>query len=224
MTDYLSRTVSIADGSTDEFTLSFPYLNRSHVKVAIDDDEYLGGFTFLSPSTIQLADMPAADAVVTRYRQTELDELLATFQGKSAFNSAEADLITLQLLYLLQEATDLGLAPNVIVPQFISFMATENFAVGEICGPFAVPFSLELPVGAVGSVFRVPVPPNSVHVFSIRKNDASVVGTLSISSLGVVTPTVASSSSFAAGDGLSLVTTTDGGLVNFGATFKMLVP
>lgn len=223
MTDFLSRTVSNADGLTAEFDLTFPYLQRANVKVALDGELYSGGFTFLTSSTIELADTPAAGVVVTRYRETQLSELLATFQGKSTFNSAEADLITLQLLYLLQEATDLGLSPTVRVPQFVSFMVTENFAINEICGPFVAPFAMQLPESLAGSVFKAVDNPGAPHVFSIRKNEVTEIGTLSIATNGAVTVSFPASTSFVTGDRVSLVTTTDGGLTNFGATLKFLV-
>jgi hypothetical protein len=222
MTEFLSRTVSLGTGAIDVFTLDFEYLNRTHVKVAIDGELYTGVITFLSPTSIQLDHMPADGAEVVRYRQTPLEELLASLAGKSTFNSQEADLINKQLLYLIQEATDLGLSPTIRVPQFISFMVTENFAVNEICGPYVVPFPMQLPLNLSGSQFAVPVNPSSPHTFSIRKNGVQI-GTLAIATNGTVTPTFASSTSFAIGDSLTLVTTLDGGLTNFGCNLKMIL-
>lgn len=223
MTEYLSRTVSLGTGALTEFSLDFEYINRSHVKVAIDGDLYTGTITFLSPTTIQISPAPADGAEVVRYRQTPIEELLASLAGKSTFNSQEADLINTQLLYLLQEATDLALSPTIRVPQFISFMVTENFAINEICGPYVVPFAMQLPASLSGSQFAVPVNPPNAHTFSIRKNNSTEIGTLGISTSGVVTVTFATQQSFAIGDTLSLVTTLDGGLTNFGCNLKMIL-
>lgn len=109
---YLSRTYSIANGSTDTFSLTFPYLQEDHVGVqffnpATDEvTDYAGVIVFTTPSTIQIDHDPASGLEVRRIRTTPADTLIVNVQGKSTYSSAEMNLVHRQLLYRLQETFD----------------------------------------------------------------------------------------------------------------------
>lgn len=110
---FLSRTYSNADGETDSFALSFPYLAEAHVSVQFYNPEtdtvtdYEGEIVFTSSSVIQLAEGPPAEGLeVRRIRTTPADTLAVNVQGKSTYNSAEMNLVHRQLLYRVQEILD----------------------------------------------------------------------------------------------------------------------
>lgn len=91
----------------------------------------------------------------------------------------------------------------------------------EVLMMHAVTDSFTLPVNLSGSRFVVGTPPNASIVFTLRKNGADVA-TISISSTGVATFTMASALTCAAGDLLSLIAAdaNSGGMANVAFTFK----
>lgn len=65
---FLSRTEAVADGGTDTFAISFPYLDNAHVFVYTQSGgdpfvQYTEGFTFLSPQSVQLNTSPETGTV-----------------------------------------------------------------------------------------------------------------------------------------------------------------
>lgn len=97
---------SEVDGLTRSWSLSFPFLHPSHVKVEVNGEPKDCVVTL--PNTVELADdvdTPAPGAAVRRYRVTPLVPL-ASMMG-STLNDAETNrLLNLQTLYALQEQQD----------------------------------------------------------------------------------------------------------------------
>lgn len=91
----------------------------------------------------------------------------------------------------------------------------------EVLMMHAVTDSFTLPVNLSGSRFVVGTPPNASIVFTLRKNGADVA-TISISSTGATTFTMASALTCVAGDLLSLIAAdaNSGGMANVAFTFK----
>lgn len=102
----LSYVRSVASGSTDTFSVPFPYLDKSHVYVSIDGVELApSAFTWPSDGSVKItAGNPTAGAIVERRRRTPDDPLVTFAPG----NLEAADLNTgvLQPLFLAQEARD----------------------------------------------------------------------------------------------------------------------
>lgn len=92
------------DGSNKIFSFSFPYLERSHIKVKVDGVPVV--FSWLTSSSIQTTYAPNPGQVVEIRRVTPKDEPLVNFSDGSVLKEGDLDLITLFNLYCAQEAQD----------------------------------------------------------------------------------------------------------------------
>lgn len=102
---FLARVSYNADGSTDTFSFSFPYILSSHVKAYVDGVEDTS-ITFPTSSSVQLSSTPANGAVVLIQRITPSDSRLVDFQDGSVLTSADLDQSADQNFYLSQETKD----------------------------------------------------------------------------------------------------------------------
>jgi hypothetical protein len=92
------------DGSTQNFTLGFPYIAKAHVKAYVNSVEDTT-FTWNSSSNIRLTSAPANAAVVVIKRVTPRDALV-DFTDASTLTESNLDTNTTQLIYLVQEQID----------------------------------------------------------------------------------------------------------------------
>lgn len=103
-----SSLSSVADGSTNIFTVDFPYINKAYVKVykdgALVDPSTL---TWPSAGQVQLPDAAAslAGKTILRKRESPLDAALATFLAGPLDVTALNTVIS-QMLHLAVEARD----------------------------------------------------------------------------------------------------------------------
>jgi hypothetical protein len=111
----LTYTITHPVGGTTNFTINFPYIDTSNVKVEINGVA-VTAFTFNGGATEVILDVAttAGDAVKV-YRQTagrvEGDAaLLVDFVDGSILSETDLDKATQQLLYLTQEAEENGVA------------------------------------------------------------------------------------------------------------------
>ena len=102
---FIARVSYTANGSTDTFSFSFPYILSSHVKAFVNGTED-NGITFPTTSTVQLSSTPANGAVVLIKRATPSDARLVDFQDGSVLTSADLDQSADQNFYIAQETTD----------------------------------------------------------------------------------------------------------------------
>lgn len=93
------------DGAVRNFSLPFPYLDRSHVKVAVGGVPQ-DSFTFLTDSMIQLTVAPPAGTVVFVFRKTPPGWLPVDFQDGSILAGADLNSIATYSAYLAEEAAD----------------------------------------------------------------------------------------------------------------------
>lgn len=98
----LSYVEHIATALQTNFSITFPYLERSHVHVYLDDVETTA-FTFNNSTTIQLTTGAAADTVVRLSRSTPIDEPLVDFSNGANLGESDLDSGVLQNLFSLQE-------------------------------------------------------------------------------------------------------------------------
>ena len=102
---FLARVSYTANGSTDTFSFSFPYILSSHVKAYVDGVEDTS-ITFPTSSSVQLSSTPANGAVVLIKRITPSDARLVDFQDGSVLTSSDLDQSADQNFYLAQETSD----------------------------------------------------------------------------------------------------------------------
>ena len=94
-----------ANGSTQSFAVTFPYISQSHVTVAVAgvDD---ATFTWSNATTVLASTMPANLAVVEVRRTTPSASAIIDFNDASTLTEADLDTNSLQFLYLNQESAD----------------------------------------------------------------------------------------------------------------------
>lgn len=102
-----SVTYPSVDGSTNQFAVTFAYLQQAHVQVYVDGVEDTT-FTWPDAATIQTTDaagtLAGKDIVITR--TTPRDERIVNFQDASVVTEALLDGDGDQLLFMVQEIVD----------------------------------------------------------------------------------------------------------------------
>lgn len=92
------------DGVQRDFVVPFPYLDRSHVSLTVNDTP--AAFTWFSSTILRASVVPAFGSTVTVRRTTPTDERLIEFQNGSALSDTDLNLATEQPLFIAQEAAD----------------------------------------------------------------------------------------------------------------------
>ena len=103
MTQYAFNTYT-GNGSTTEYSISFSYIDSTHVKCFLDGVE-TSAFT-ISSSTVTFNTAPTNSSVIRIERQTPVDSRLVDFQDGSVLTEAELDMSANQNFYAVQEITD----------------------------------------------------------------------------------------------------------------------
>ena len=102
---FYSLVMYAGNGSNQNFTIHFPYLDKSHVKVKVANANTTA-FTWLTSSSIQFDTAPAAGAVIEIYRETPLHYVPVDFTDGSILLERDLDLLTTFNLYVDQEIAD----------------------------------------------------------------------------------------------------------------------
>jgi hypothetical protein len=92
------------DGSTKQYTLSFPYISKDHVFVRVDGENV--PFTWLNDTTVVLGVAPPSGASVVVYRSTPNDRYLVSFKAGTGFREADLNRMSSQVFYIVQEALE----------------------------------------------------------------------------------------------------------------------
>lgn len=102
----LYATISFTgDGTTTDFTVSFPYISTSYVKVYLDD-VLSTAYTWFNSTTIRMTAAPASGVVVKIRRITPRNVRLVDFVDAGILTEADLDAAMNQLYYVLQESLD----------------------------------------------------------------------------------------------------------------------
>lgn len=123
----------VGDGSTNTFSIPFPYLSEAHIKIYINDVLYATGseeekVTWSTPNTVILTDTPSAQSKIRVKRETPRDDRLVDYQNAGTFNEAEMDKDSNQLLYIFQETSDFS---NVIQAEEAANNAAASAAIAQ---------------------------------------------------------------------------------------------
>ena len=90
------------NGSTTNYSFTFPYLKASDVKASIDAVDTTA-FTLANATTVQFNTAPSNGAQIKIFRETGIDNLTATFYAGSAIKSEDLNENFTQNLYVTQE-------------------------------------------------------------------------------------------------------------------------
>ena len=93
------------NGSTQNYTFSFPYINQDHIKVRVNG-VITTAWSFLSASTVQFTSAPASGAIIEIRRETPKDSAIVNFTDGSVLLERDLDLLATYDLYLAQETKD----------------------------------------------------------------------------------------------------------------------
>lgn len=111
------------NGSTTNYSFTFPYLKASDIKVSLDAVATTA-FTLANATTIQFNTAPGNGVKIKIFRETSVDNLTATFYAGSAIKSEDLNDNFTQNLYVTQEVNG----------RYISSLGgtmTGNFNMGE---------------------------------------------------------------------------------------------
>lgn len=100
-----SYVTYIGNGVQTDYTVTFPYIARQHVKVYVND-VLTSAFIWLNDSIIRLDTAPASGVIVLIRRITPTEEKMVDFSKGARLGETDLDLITDQLTYALQEAVE----------------------------------------------------------------------------------------------------------------------
>jgi hypothetical protein len=103
-----------ADGVQTNWSFSFPYLNKAHVKAYTDGGATVVSYTWVNSSTIAVSPALASGKVLLIRRETP-DGPLVDFQNTNNLTEEDLDLAVRQSLYRAVEAkdrADLSIVPN----------------------------------------------------------------------------------------------------------------
>ena len=91
------------NGSTTDYSFTFPYLDTSDIKVSIGGNDTTA-YSLLNATTVRFNSAPANSSALRIYRSTAYDSPKATFYPGSAIRSNDLNDNSLQNLYVTQEA------------------------------------------------------------------------------------------------------------------------
>ena len=94
------------NGSTVDFSFTFPYQNSTDIKVSVDEvvQSLTTHYTLHNATTIRFGSAPGSGKAVKIYRDTDSSKLAATFYPGSAIRSSDLNDNYTQNLYVTQEA------------------------------------------------------------------------------------------------------------------------
>ena len=99
----VSTVTYTANGSTNQFSITFPYIDAAHVLVSVNGSS--ASFTFHNSTTAQLSSTPTSGQTVVVFRQTPSSALVDFTDGSTLFES-DLDLANTQARFLSEEARD----------------------------------------------------------------------------------------------------------------------
>tara|TARA_Y100000401_G_scaffold3328_1_gene2376 strand:- start:709 stop:1311 length:603 start_codon:yes stop_codon:yes gene_type:complete len=112
-----AQFTATGNGSTKQFSFSFPYVIKDHIVVALNNVT-VTGFTFINDTTIEFNTLssatstqeasgaPKTGVAIEITRDTPVTNALVDFVDGSTLTAGDLDTAVLQLLYGIQEAKD----------------------------------------------------------------------------------------------------------------------
>lgn len=97
----LSKTDYTSNGSTKRFQITFPFLFRSSIIILVNNIQVT--FNFITNSYIELDDVPNKGETISISRNTDITNILNTYNAGDIFDSDEVNQNKLQLIFALQE-------------------------------------------------------------------------------------------------------------------------
>ena len=99
----ITQNTYTGNNSTTAYSFTFPYLNTTDIKVSLNGVDTTA-YTLSNATTVTFNAAPATGAAIRIYRDTNSDNLNATFYPGSAIRSSDLNNNFTQNLYVTQEA------------------------------------------------------------------------------------------------------------------------
>jgi hypothetical protein len=106
----ITQNMYTGDGATVLFSFTFPYLETTDIKVSLNGT-VTTAYTLANATTVQFTTAPASGTAVRIYRDTNVDQLSATFYPGSAIRANDLNNNFLQSSYSAQEVLTRTLDP-----------------------------------------------------------------------------------------------------------------
>ena len=161
-TQILSYVVYDGDGVTVDYTFDFPYIDRDHVRVYLDQSP-LGAFAWMGVGQIRLNEPAPDGSKLLIRRETPKTSLIATISDASSLRAKDLNLQAQQAVYVAQESADTAtlvktgalVAPDSdagrVSLEFPSIEVRANNVLGfDAEGQFRVFTSEDMPQGPTG--------------------------------------------------------------------------
>ena len=104
MPTYYAQVTYTGNGSTTDYSITFDFIDSSHVKAFLDGVE-TSAFT-VSSSTLTFTTAPANNVAIRIERQTPIDNRLVDFTDGSVLTESDLDKSADQNFFVAQEITD----------------------------------------------------------------------------------------------------------------------
>ena len=99
----ITQNTYTGNGSTTTYSFTFQYLKTTDIKVSLDN-VITTAYTLSNATTVTFTTAPASGAAIRIYRDTDTENLNATFYPGSAIRSSDLNNNFTQNLYVTQEA------------------------------------------------------------------------------------------------------------------------
>lgn len=99
-----SYVLYTGNGTTTNYTFSFPYLEEANIKVRVNGT--ITEYTFLNSSTVTISPAPSAGSIIEIRRETLSETAPVDFTDGSVLLEKDLDLIAKYNLYVSQETAD----------------------------------------------------------------------------------------------------------------------
>ena len=118
------------NGSTTNYSFTFPYLDKTDVKVRIDGTiQNTTEYSFANATTIAMDSAPASGAKVVILRDTNVDSKKGTFYAGSAIKAEDLNDNYDQVLYTVQEIDNNAMTTDGTTPMTGDLVLGEDLSI-----------------------------------------------------------------------------------------------
>lgn len=102
---YYSKVAYTGNGTTTDYVLPFPYLEKDDISVTVDNQ--MTAFTWVNTSTVTISPAPANASAIVIKRTTDVDAPKVDYTDGSTLTELDLDTSAKQAIYKLQEIIDI---------------------------------------------------------------------------------------------------------------------
>jgi len=226
-----ARVTYTGDGSATSYTVSFPFINRTHVVVTVNGvtQTLTTHYVWLNDSTIQFVTAPPSSQAVVFRRYTPIASRLVDFHDAAILTEADLDLDSVQHLNLAQERADEQDSLALTTVQSVTG-ATPIVSSGGATPAISITASTTSAAGSMSAADKIKIDATSGTNTGDNAGVTAVTGTTPVVSSGGTTPAIsmaaatASVSGYATStqitklDGIATAATANGTVTGSGTT------